>query len=249
MKSIRITAAVVATLLLSACSSSEGPEQEEETNDIEITQANLSSWTNYMRQVSNLLTTDADNLLKAWTESYNGGAPFATQFKTHSSSEYPSATSAIEEIVDKCAEIANEVGQAKIGDPYALYAAGRTQEALYAVESWYSWHSRDDYTNNIRSIRNSYFGGYDVTSAQSGSLSAAIALTDPALDSEVRNAIDAAERSIQAIQQPFRNNIPSAQSLSAMEACADLEETLNLKLKPAATALPEATLHSIVEAY
>ena len=68
MKSIRITAAVVATLLLSACSSSEGPEQEEETNDIEITQANLSSWTNYMRQVSNLLTTDADNLLKAWTE-------------------------------------------------------------------------------------------------------------------------------------------------------------------------------------
>lgn len=115
MKSIRITAAVVATLLLSACSSSEGPEQEEETNDIEITQANLSSWTNYMRQVSNLLTTDADNLLKAWTESYNGGAPFATQFKTHSSSEYPSATSAIEEIVDKCAEIANEVGQAKIG--------------------------------------------------------------------------------------------------------------------------------------
>ena len=249
MKSIRITAAVVATLLLSACSSSEGPEQEEETNDIEITQANLSSWTNYMRQVSNLLTTDADNLLKAWTESYNGRAPLAAQFKPHSSSEYPSATSAIEEIVDKCAEIANEVGQAKIGDPYALYAAGRTQEALYAVESWYSWHSRDDYTNNIRSIRNSYFGGYDVTSAQSGSLSAAIALTDPALDSEVRNAIDAAERSIQAIQQPFRNNIPSAQSLSAMEACADLEETLNLKLKPAATALPEATLHSIVEAY
>lgn len=249
MKSIRLTAALVAALLLTACSSSDGPDQKEETNDIEITQANLSSWTNYMRQVSNLLTTDADNLLKAWTEGYNGGAPFATQFKTHSSSEYPSATSAIEEIVDKCAEIANEVGQAKIGDPYALYAAGRTEEALYAVESWYSWHSRDDYTNNIRSIRNSYFGGYDVTSAAPNSLSAAIAQADPALDSEVCSAIDAAEQAIQAIQQPFRNNIPSARSLSAMEACADLEETLNLKLKPAATALSEATLHSIVEAY
>ena len=31
-------------------------------------------------------------------------------------------------------------------------------EALYAVESWYSWHSREDYSNNIVSICNAFCG-------------------------------------------------------------------------------------------
>ena len=35
------------------------------------------------------------------------------------------------------------------------------RDSLYAVESWYSWHSRDDYTNNIYSIRNAYYGSLD----------------------------------------------------------------------------------------
>ena len=42
--------------------------------------------------------------------------------------------------------IANEVGDAKIKDPYTKYTSGDKEGGLYAVESWYSWHSRDDYT-------------------------------------------------------------------------------------------------------
>lgn len=248
MKSFRYLAMAALTVALASCSGNDEPQEKPvDDRNIEITAENLSSWTNYMRQVSSLLATDATSLRDAWTTGYNGGAPFAIQFKNHNSSDYPSATSAVEEIVDKCAEIANEVGQAKIGDPYALYAAGRRDEALYAVESWYSWHSRDDYANNIRSIRNVYYGGYDAVSAATHSLAEAIAAVDPALDAEVRSAIDAAEAAILAIQQPFRNNIASAETVSAMEACADLEETLNLRLKPAAIALPEATLQHVTE--
>ncbi|MCM1028247.1 MAG: hypothetical protein NC342_05085 [Pseudoflavonifractor sp.] len=248
----KFSALAAATLMMVSCSSNDDPNPADDPKndkEIEITSSNLKSWTNYMRQVATLLSTDANNLRDAWTVSYNGGAPFATQFKSHSSSEYPSANSAIEEIVDKCAEIANEVGQAKIGDPYALYAAGRTDEALYAVESWYSWHSRDDYSNNIRSIRNAYYGAYDAATPAANSLSAAIAASNADLDANVRSAIDAAEAAILGIQQPFRNNIPSAATVNAMEACADLEEILNMQLKPAAVALPEATLHNIVDAY
>lgn len=57
--------------------------------------------------------------------------------------------------------IANEVGDAKIKDPYTKYTSGDKEGGLYAVESWYSWHSRDDYTNNIFSIRNTYYGRID----------------------------------------------------------------------------------------
>lgn len=238
-------------LMLGSCSDKDRPEITipAEKGEIEITASNLKSWTNYMRQVASLLSKDADALRDAWTVSYNGGAPFAADFKAHSSSDYPSAASAVEEIVDKCAGIANEVGQAKIGDPYALFAAGRTDEALYAVESWYSWHSRDDYSNNIRSIRNAYYGAYDALAPSPTSLSAAIAAINPDLDAMIRGNIDAAENAILAIQQPFRNNIPSAATVKAMEACADLEEALDLRLKPALTDIPEPTLHAIVEGF
>lgn len=251
MKAFRFAAAALAATALVACSSNDEPGDNNQTDDksIEITESNVKSWTNYMRQVATLLQSDANNLRDAWTVSYNGGAPFAEQFKNHTTDEYPSATSAVEEIVDKCAEIANEVGQAKIGDPYALFAAGRTEEALYAVESWYSWHSRDDYSNNIRSIRNAYYGGYDATTPAATSLSAAVATVNSEVDSKVRSAIDGAEAAIQAIQQPFRNNIPSAESLKAMEACADLEEVLNLELKPVALAIDEAILDGVVTNY
>lgn len=219
-----------------------------ESKDIDISASNIKSWTNYMVQVSYLLKTDADNLLSAWITSYNGSRSFAESFKNFALNEYPSAVSCTEEIIDKMAEIANEVGQAKIGDPYALYIANRREEALYAVESWYSWHSRDDYTNNIYSIRNAYFGSLN-GSVEKSSLSSLIKAIDPTLDKAIADAINMAATSIQAIQQPFRNNIPGAATLNAMEACAQLEDILNNQLKPFAVTLPESDLTEMVAIY
>ena len=135
----------------------------------------------------------------------------------------------IEQIIDGCIDIASEVGNAKIGDPYDLYTSGKTVEALYAVESWFSWHSRDDYSNNILSIRNAYFGSTS-GSAVGLSLSALVQKDNTALDTEVKQAIDAAYKAIQAIPQPFRSNINSSEARAAMSACDDLEQTLS-KLK------------------
>lgn len=149
-----------------------------------------------MRNVAALLKTDATNLYNAWNSSYKGGESYASLFKAHSGSPYASALSCVEEIVDKCAEIANEVGTAKIGDPYNLYKAGNTEEALYAVESWYSWHSRDDYTNNIYSIRNAYYGSLD-GNINANSLSTVIAGANSSLDTKIKNAI-------KKRQKPFR---------------------------------------------
>jgi len=131
----------------------------------------------------------------------------------------------VEQIIDGCMDIANEVGNAKIGDPYDLYKSGKTIEALYAVESWYSWHSIDDYSNNILSIRNAYNGTRNGQVATS-SLATLIAANNASLNTTVKNAIQTAYDAIQAIPAPFRNNIGAPEVLTAMEACNELEEVL-----------------------
>lgn len=241
-----------AMLLLGACGSDEPGvvEGNDDAANLDYNAQNAASWGNYMSQVSGLLKQDAADLYNAWTVSYNGGLPFASSFKAHNGGDYASALSCVNEIVEGCADIANEVGTAKIGDPYNLYVSGEVQKALYAVESWYSWHSRDDYTNNIHSIRNSYFGSLDGYTVSPNSLSALMAEVNPDLDNEVKDAITAAINAIQAIPQPFRNNINSTEARQAMDVCGDLEEVLSNRLKPAlANAADENRLQRIVDNY
>ena len=86
------------------------------------------------------------------------------------------------------------------------YKAGNIQEAIYAVESWYSWHSREDYRNNIYSIRNAYYGTLDGTVADN-SISKIIEGSNSTLNNNVKQAINKAATAIWGIPQPFRNNI------------------------------------------
>ena len=186
---------------------------------------NATAWAQYMRNTAQLLVDDVTTLCEAWNNGY------AAKFKSHNGGEFTSGLSCIEQLIDGCIDIAGEVGQAKIGDPYDLYVSGKTNEALYAVESWYSWHSRDDYTNNIYSIRNAYYGSLDKI-VNKNSLSALVAKYNAELDAEVKAAITNAANAIQAIPQPFRNNINSNEAQAAMEACAELSDILENDLKP-----------------
>ena len=157
----------------------------------------------------------------------------------------------IEQIIDGCIDIASEVGTSKIGDPYDLYVSGQKTQALYAVESWYSWHSRDDYSNNILSIRNAYYGSRDGSIASS-SLATLIKANNESLDTKVRAAIETAKNAILSIPQPFRNNIDSNEALEAMDACANLEDVLSsLKsyLQNNTTVNQDAKLSPIINNY
>lgn len=200
--------------------------------DIEYNSENAASWHNYMRNVAALLKADATNLYDSWNTSYKGGASFATSFKVHNGAyNFSSAWNCIEQVIDGCVEISNEVGETKIGDPYNKYMANNVTEALYAVESWYSWHSRDDYTNNIYSIRNAYYGSLD-GKVSDKSISKLVAGVNAELDMKVSAAITTAASAIQAIPQPFRNNINSQETVAAIKACEELESVLDKELKP-----------------
>ena len=242
-------AAFMLTFSMAACSSD---KNEEVVKEIDITDANnlnyssayAEQWANYMVTVSGLLADDADVLYNAWVGGY------ADIFKNHNSDEYKSAIDCVEQIFDGCTDIASEVGSAKIGDPYNLYMDGKTAEALYAVESWYSWHSRDDYRNNIYSIRNAYYGSRN-GSVNTNSLSAVLAAKNPTLDAEAKQKIQAAADAIYNIPQPFRNNINSKEASAAMTACAELEDFIDNTLKPYFTQNinDDATLDPVIKQY
>lgn len=235
---------------LASCNPDEPTGGKTDAADLDYSSENATAWHNYMTQVASLLKDDAATLYSAWSESYEGGDAYAESFKNHTWSSDKKAAAGIEQIIDGCITIADEVGNAKIGDPYNLYISGSTTEALYAVESWYSWHSRDDYTNNIWSIRNAYYGSTD-GEVHAHSVSAVIAATDAALDTKVKAAIQAAAAAIQAIPQPFRNNINSDEARAAMAACAALVEVMENELMPVVTAgtISEETWNAVVTQY
>lgn len=242
-------AACTLTFGMTACSSDKNDDNNTEIditdpNNLDYSSAYAEQWANYMVTVSGLLADDADELYNAWKNGY------ADIFKNHNSEEYKSAIDCVEQILDGCIDIASEVGSAKIGDPYNLYMSGKTTEALYAVESWYSWHSRDDYRNNIYSIRNAYYGSRD-GKVNANSLSALLAAKNAELDTKAKQKIQAAADAIYAIPQPFRNNINSKEASAAMTACAELEDFIENELKPYFTANinGDATLDPVIKQY
>lgn len=208
---------------------------------------NAENWGKYMQAVATYLNADATELYNDWNSSYDGGASYASNFKSagQAGSSFADVAAATQQIIDGCIDIANEVGEAKIGDPVALFAAGKTTDALYAVESWYSWHSRVDYSNNIKSIQNAFYGTTNGTKSEN-SLINAIAAVDAATAADVDAKITAAIDAILAIPQPFRNNINSNEAIAAQDACAALKAALE---SVDISTIAEATLQQVNENY
>lgn len=229
-------------------------------DNVDYTSSNATAWGNYMRAVGALLVQDATTLYYDWSRSYRNGASYGNQFKNHTiASLGTTALPYIEQIIDGMADIANEVGESKIGDPLSKYMTNfpsysNMREGLYAVESWYSWHSRDDYSNNILSIRNGYYGVYEKslklaapTPAQN-SMYTVVNSINPTLNKRVTDAINNAIAAIQAIPQPFRNNINTTESRTAQTACATLQQILSQDLKNffETSASDDATLDPVI---
>lgn len=216
------------------------PVVEQSAVDLDYSASNAKSWGNYAEIVSGLLKKDTEDLYKAWTQSHKGGVPYAQLLKNHApNTAYPSATSAVEQIVKGCVDIASEVGNAKLGTPYNDFVAGKKTEALYGVESWYSWHSKDDFRNNISSIKNALYGsltGAPVMDMKYPSILAWVGYVSPKKDNalmrKVHNAMNAADKAIEAIPTPFRDNIASKETQAAIEACQALEKVLDKELLP-----------------
>lgn len=125
-------------------------------------------------------------------------------------SRFKTYQEAAEEILQGCIDIADEVGNTKIGRPHI----GSSQEDKNYIESPYSLNSIEDFADNIRSIKNAYLG------SKSGDVSVSdyIRTISPETDTAVRNAIENAISAIEAVPEPFAKNATGTLAEAAMKA-------------------------------
>ena len=251
--------AALATVSLTSCSDDDDDKKDPvdpyaNAQDLEYNSENAAAWGNYAVNVAKLLNDDSQALYDEWNNK------FAKSFKNHdAASGYSSAVACVQQIIEGCIDIANEVGTAKIGEPVDYWTSNKKTQALYAVESWYSWHSRDDYKNNILSIANSLLGQpitgspakYDIKKAADNSVISKCASNAKLKDASqlVWNNVGKAWSAIDAIPQPFRNNIGSNEAAAAMDACAELVTSLEELNGLVADNLSEKDCQAIVDQF
>lgn len=110
-------------------------------------------------------------------------------------SKYVNYQDAAEEIIQGCIDIADEVGNTKIGRP----VNGSSEEDKNYIESPYSLNSITDFKDNIISIQYSYEG----SNSGDASISDYIKTIDSDLDTRMKQAIKDAIAIIEKIPEPF----------------------------------------------
>ncbi len=139
-------------------------------------------------------------------------------------STYITYQEAAEEIIAGCVDIAGEVADLKMGNPYLSSTA---QQRDY-IESPYSCTSTTDFADNIISIKNAYCG------AKNGDIAIAdyVKKQDQKLDDKVRKAIDEAISAIEAIND-FENTAQNNQQVkAAIDKVSELEDVLDNEVMP-----------------
>ena len=116
-------------------------------------------------------------------------------------STFPTLLDALHQVLsadeESCVGIANEVGTAKIANPFS-------NGYIFYVESPYSYNSIKDFQDNIRSIENTWYGGRNGKSSNvQNSFHQFFAANNPSLGKKVEDAIEDAISKIGAMPAPF----------------------------------------------
>ncbi len=180
----------------------------------------------YLGAVTNVLANDTQRLAQGWNP--NDGN-FLAEFSQagNGSSIYTSQTAALQEMIEGMIGIAGELASVKLEDPTRLRDAT-------LVESQFSFNSRADFMDNVRSIRNAYTGNYLLS--EGPGLNALVKSINPALDETINNQIETAIAAINEIPQPFAEAILTSPDdvQTAIDAVNALLVTLSNQLSPLA---------------
>ena len=171
----------------------------------------------YLVAASLNLATATRTLADGWRP---GEDSYLTEFVNAgtTSTIYTSTNSALQELVEGMAIIADEVGNGKIADPF-------DERNTELVESQFSYNSIMDFADNVRGIENVYIGRY--LSHDGPGLNDLVRRTNTELDQKMRTTISTAISEIEKIPYPFRDAISTeegrAQIEIAQQAVIDLQ--------------------------
>ena len=178
-----------------------------------------ASWAG-MNKISNAKRTQLEDY--ELEPSFNYGENMIDAGKA-GNSLYKTQLAAMEQILTGASDISDEVGNTKITDPV-------NSGNVLDVESWYSWNSIADFTDNIRSVRNAYYGSLD-GSVNNNSMAAYMNKVNATLDGNVRTAIDNALKEVSNMPAPFRNHLSKSETQKAVDACNNLLDALDAAIE------------------
>ncbi|MCM1164162.1 MAG: hypothetical protein NC339_07940 [Muribaculaceae bacterium] len=149
-------------------------------------------------------------------------------------SSYVNLAEAVQELVVGAQDIADEVGNQKIGNPVG---SGLDADPDY-IESPYALNSITDFIDNIRSVRHAYMGYVAVAGETENyikkpqhTLSDYVASIDPAFDKRIKATLDNAIDAISKMKEPFASTSQDASmrqiNLAAVEACNDINDIMD----------------------
>lgn len=157
------------------------------------------------------ITPEKQQILEAADLDYGEEYGWEMKNARQAGSRYKTFQAVAEEILSGCEDIADEVGNTKIGRPHSA----ASQEDIDYIESPYSLNSIEDFADNIISIRNAYCG----TNSGDASVSDYVRTVDADLDARVRKGIEDAITAIRAIPEPFTKTAGGTEAGNAMKAC------------------------------
>lgn len=193
---------------------------------LEVSWTPESEWSATTRERAERITEDLEQEYTLSGSSLNYGDNMLQA--SVAGSTYSSWYNVIDDIIDGCKTIADEVGTSKIGKP-------NSGEDEKYIESPYSYKSIEDFKDNMISIRNVYYGGQDAESLgsssdnynSSASLHGFLQSAAPDLDARIVAAIDNAISKVSAMKAPFVLNYKDASAKTAIEACRALDDVLS----------------------
>jgi putative iron-regulated protein len=179
----------------------------------------------YLRACAQSLAGATQQLYYAWKPDQKNFITNVINAGVTGNTVYPSQKAALEEVINGLVTIADEVANGKINDPLS-------QQNINLEESRFSSNSKNDFANNIRSIKNAYVGIYKNTLGVG--ISNIIVSKNATLDTKVKQQLEDAIKAIEAIEGTFTTAIFNAKPsvLNAQIKVRTLQQTLESEVLP-----------------
>ena len=178
----------------------------------------------YLLSLADYIKRLTIKIRKSWDPNENGNYLHHVVNAGQSGSVYGSKRAAFEEIINGMIGICEEVADGKIHEP--LVAQNPALE-----ESQFSQNSIEDFTNNMRSVQNVYFGNYN---EDGKGLNDWVNQNNISLDNKVQQKINQAINSFNLVTLPFGQAILTQQTQlnSVQTAIRELKDVLENELLP-----------------
>lgn len=178
----------------------------------------------YLLALGDYIKRLSTKIRKSWDPSESGNYLVNFTSAGQAGSNYATKRAALEELVNSMIGICEEVSGGKIEEPLAAQNPN-------LEESQFSQNSIEDFTNNMRSVQNAYFGDY----LEDGiGLNKWVNQSNISLDNKVQQRLTAAINSFSLITVPFGQAIITQQLQlhQVQEKINELKDVLEGELLP-----------------